>query len=199
MKRLLTALVLLIVVLAAGAGWYVYSKQPTRQGMVELQHLQGSVTVRYDERGIPHIRAENETDLYRALGYVHAQDRLFQMEILRRLARGELAEVLGPKLLDTDKLMRSLRIRERAETYLANLDKQSPAFIAMQAYLDGINQYQDTPCETCRVRRAGHSKAPVHSPGHHQHRRLHGLQLCRGVSYRTVADLRARSTRARIT
>ncbi|MCK1790232.1 penicillin acylase family protein [Pseudomonas violetae] len=144
MKRLLTMLALLIVVLAAGAGWYVYSKQPTRQGMVELQHLQSSVTVRYDERGIPHIRAENEPDLYRALGYVHAQDRLFQMEVLRRLARGELAEVLGPKLLDTDKLMRSLRIRERAETYFANLDQQSPAFVAMQAYLDGINQYQDS-------------------------------------------------------
>ena len=97
MKRSLTALALLIVALAAGGGWYVYSKQPSRQGMVELQHLQGSVTVRYDERGIPHIRAENETDLYRALGYVHAQDRLFQMEVLRRLARGELAEVLGPE------------------------------------------------------------------------------------------------------
>ena len=141
MKRSLTVLALLVAALAAGAGWYVFSKQPTRQGMVELQHLQGSVTVRYDERGIPHIRADNETDLYRALGYVHAQDRLFQMEVLRRLARGELAEVLGPKLLDTDKLMRSLRIRERADTYLANMDKQSPAFIAMQAYLDGINQY----------------------------------------------------------
>jgi len=144
MKRSLIALVLLIVVLAAGAGGYLYSKQPSRQGTMQLQHLQGPVTVRYDERGVPHIRAENETDLYRALGYVHAQDRLFQMEVLRRLARGELAEVLGPKLLDTDKLMRSLRIRERAETYLANLDKSTPAFIAMQAYLDGINQYQDS-------------------------------------------------------
>ncbi|MBH1969486.1 MAG: penicillin acylase family protein, partial [Pseudomonadales bacterium] len=160
MKRLLTALVLLIVVLAASAGWYVYSKQPTRQGVVELQHLQGSVTVRYDERGIPHIRAENEKDLYRALGYVHAQDRLFQMEILRRLARGELAEVLGPKLLDTDKLMRSLRIRERAETYLANLDKQSPAFIAMQAYLDGINQYQDTHAKPAEFDVLGIQKRP---------------------------------------
>ncbi|MDF9903990.1 UNVERIFIED_ORG: hypothetical protein OKW15_001946 [Pseudomonas reinekei] len=76
MKRSLTALALLIVVLATGAGWYLYSKQPSRQGMVELQHLQGSVTVRYDERGVPHIRADNETDLYRALGYVHAQGPL---------------------------------------------------------------------------------------------------------------------------
>ena len=91
MKRILTALAILLVALMVGAGWYVYSKQPTRQGTVELAHLQGSVTVRYDDRGVPHIRAENETDLYRALGYVHAQDRLFQMEIMRRLSRGELA------------------------------------------------------------------------------------------------------------
>lgn len=144
MKRVFTVLALLIVVLLAGVGWYVYSKQPTRQGQVELRNLQGSVTVRYDERGVPHIRAENETDLYRALGYVHAQDRLFQMEAMRRLARGELAEVLGPKLLDTDKLFRSLRIRERAASYVASLDKQSPAWKGLQAYLDGINQYQDT-------------------------------------------------------
>ncbi|KJZ47967.1 MULTISPECIES: penicillin acylase family protein [Pseudomonas] len=160
MKRSLTALALLIVALAAGAGWYFYSKQPSRQGMVELQHLQGSVTVRYDERGVPHIRADNETDLYRALGYVHAQDRLFQMEVLRRLARGELAEVLGPKLLDTDKLMRSLRIRERAETYFANLDKQSPSFIAMQAYLDGINQYQDSHAKPVEFDVLGIPKRP---------------------------------------
>ena len=144
MKRVLTVLAVLIIVLVAGGGWYVYSKQPTRQGQVALQHLQGSVTVRYDERGVPHIRAENETDLYRALGYVHAQDRLFQMEAMRRLARGELAEVLGPKLIDTDKLFRSLRIRERADSYVAALDRQSPAWKALQAYLDGINQYQDS-------------------------------------------------------
>ncbi|MGX9381628.1 penicillin acylase family protein [Pseudomonas sp. JQ36] len=144
MKRVFTVLALLIVVLLAGVGGYVYSKQPTRQGQVELRNLQGSVTVRYDERGVPHIRAENETDLYRALGYVHAQDRLFQMEAMRRLARGELAEVLGPKLLDTDKLFRSLRIHERAASYVASLDKQSPAWKALQAYLDGINQYQDS-------------------------------------------------------
>ncbi|MFJ3010788.1 penicillin acylase family protein [Pseudomonas fluorescens] len=144
MKRVFTVLALLIVILLIAIGGYVYSKQPTRQGQVELRNLQGSVTVRYDDRGVPHIRAENDTDLYRALGYVHAQDRLFQMEAMRRLARGELAEVLGPKLLDTDKLFRSLRIRERAASYVASLDKQSPAWKALQAYLDGINQYQDS-------------------------------------------------------
>ncbi|WP_095081810.1 penicillin acylase family protein [Pseudomonas sp. Irchel s3h17] len=144
MKRVLTLLAALLAALIVGAGWYVYSKLPSRQGQVQLQHLEGSVTVRYDERGVPHIRAESELDLYRTLGYVQAQDRLFQMEAMRRLSRGELAEVLGPKLLDTDKLFRSLRIRERADSYVAALDKQSPAWKALQAYLDGINQYQDT-------------------------------------------------------
>jgi penicillin amidase len=71
-----------------------------------------------------------------------------------------LAEVLGPKLLDTDKLMRSLRIRERAETYFANLDKQSPSFIAMQAYLDGINQYQDSHAKPVEFDVLGIPKRP---------------------------------------
>lgn len=144
MKRVLQVFAVLIVLIALGAGGYLYSKQPTRQGTVEVAGLQGSVTVRYDDRGVPHIRAGSEPDLYRALGYVHAQDRLFQMEILRRLARGELAEVLGPKLIETDKLFRSLRIRDRAATYVAKLDHQSAHWIALQAYLDGINAYQDS-------------------------------------------------------
>lgn len=144
MKRSLTVLATLVVALAIGGGWYVYSKQPSRKGLVELQGLQGPVTVRYDERGVPHISAGNQVDMYRAFGYVQAQDRLFQMDIMRRLARGELADVLGPKLLDTDKLMRTLRIRERAETYLAAMDRQSASWKALQAYLDGINQYQAT-------------------------------------------------------
>lgn len=148
MKRGLTVLAILLAVvifiLAGGGFWYVHSKQPVRQGEMPLAHLQAPVTVRYDERGVPHIRAENEADLYRTLGYVHAQDRLFQMEMLRRLARGELAEVLGPKLVDTDKLFRSLRIREHADAYVARQDKQTPTWRALEAYLDGINQYQDT-------------------------------------------------------
>lgn len=146
MKRrlIIAALTLGIIVAltAAGLAWYVHSKQPQRQGELTLAGLQGPVSVRYDERGVPHIRAGNQADLYRALGYVHAQDRLFQMEMLRRLARGELAEVLGPRLLDTDKLFRSLRIREHADAYVARQDRSTPSWQALQSYLDGINQYQ---------------------------------------------------------
>ena len=142
MKRSLSIIAALVATIAATGIWYVQSKLPERQGQVQLDQLQGPVTVRYDERAVPHIRAQNEADLYRALGYVQAQDRLFQMEIMSRLARGELAEILGPQLIDTDKLFRSLRIRERAASYVNELDKQSPAWLALQAYLDGINQYQ---------------------------------------------------------
>jgi len=114
MRRTLVLLAALLTAgfLLAGAGgfWYVLTKLPERSGSVVLNGLKAPVSVRYDERGIPHISASNESDLYRALGYVHAQDRLFQMEMVRRLAKGELAEILGPKLLDTDRLFRTLGI-----------------------------------------------------------------------------------------
>ncbi|MGF6594925.1 penicillin acylase family protein [Pseudomonas sp. 2835] len=144
MKRSLTFLAVVIAAAAGGGYWYVHGKLPQREGEVTLSSLQAPVSVRYDARGVPHIQAQNEADLYRALGYVHAQDRLFQMEIIRRLARGELAEILGSKLLATDTLFRSLRIREQAELYVERQDKTSPAWLALQAYLEGVNAWQDS-------------------------------------------------------
>jgi penicillin amidase len=142
MKRTLTALAIIVAATAGGAYWYIDSKQPQRAGELHLSALQAPVTVDYDARGVPHIQAQNEADLYRALGYVHAQDRLFQMEILRRLARGELAEILGSTLVDTDRLFRTLGIREHADRYAAKMDMNAASSKALVAYLDGINQYQ---------------------------------------------------------
>src|SRR3990167_6535793 len=141
--KILSATLLAALIAVGGAGaWYVHTKQPVRSGAAGLRNLQAPVRVNYDERGVPHIQAQNEADMYRALGYVHAQDRLFQMEILRRLARGELAEILGSKLVDTDRLFRTLGLREHADRYAAKMDMTTPASQALQAYLDGINQYQ---------------------------------------------------------
>ena len=146
MKRALKlsglALLGLIVVATLGLAWWWQARLPQRSGELPLTGLKAPVQVRYDDFGVPHIRAGSETDLYRALGYVHAQDRLFQMEILRRLARGELADILGPKLVDTDRLFRSLAIRHHADAYAARLDPAAPSTVALQAYLDGVNQYQ---------------------------------------------------------
>jgi penicillin amidase len=142
--KIISALIaLLLLVVGAGGGWYVYTKLPVRKGSMEIQGLKAPVSVKYDERGVPHIQAQNEDDMYRALGYVHAQDRLFQMEMVRRLAKGELAEVLGPDLLEVDKLFRTLGIREHAQQYVKKMDMNSPSSKALLAYLDGINQYQD--------------------------------------------------------
>ena len=141
---LIAFVVLALLALGLGGGWYVHTKLPVREGRVDLEHLGSVVTVKYDERGVPHIHADNQPDLYRALGYVHAQDRLFQMEMLRRLANGELAEVLGPKLLDNDRLFRTLGIREHARSTAAAMDMKSPAAQVLSAYLDGVNQFQAT-------------------------------------------------------
>ncbi|MBF7730031.1 penicillin acylase family protein [Pseudomonas sp. N040] len=143
-KTLVLAPLALVIAAAAGTAVYLLGKQPVRDGQLSLNQLSAPVSVRYDERGVPHLQAQNQLDLYRALGYVHAQDRLFQMEMLRRLARGELAEVLGEKLVETDRLFRTLRIRDRASDMIARQDRQSPAWLALQAYLDGVNQYQES-------------------------------------------------------
>ena len=142
MKRflILCAFVLLSATLAGT--WYVQQKLPQRSGSSTLSHLSAAVNVHYDERGVPHIQADSELDAYRALGFVHAQDRLFQMEVMRRLARGELSEVLGEKTVQLDRLFRTLRLYEHAQKYVQNLDLNSAPAQALQAYLDGINQYQ---------------------------------------------------------
>ncbi|MCZ8292228.1 MAG: penicillin acylase family protein [Hylemonella sp.] len=151
MKRSFKVLFILLIVLitalaiAIAAGvWHARSKLPQRSGTLTLSQLKAPVLVNWDERGVPHLQAQNETDLYRALGFLHAQDRLFQMEMVRRLARGELAEILGPKLLDTDRLFRTLELRAHAEERVKRIDRNSPAWLGLLAYLDGINEFQET-------------------------------------------------------
>mgnify|MGYP000639094124 CR=1 FL=1 len=160
MKRLLKIIVIILVVIGAAGAWYYHNKQPVRSGEVSLTKLIAPVTVRYDERGVPHIQAQNETDMYRTLGYVHAQDRLFQMEMVRRLARGELAAILGPKLLATDRLFRTLGIRAHAAQYAAKMDPNTAPSRALTAYLDGVNQYQNTHPAPLEFDILGISKRP---------------------------------------
>jgi penicillin amidase len=110
MKFILKIFVVIIAVGAAAAAgaWYIHNKRPIRSGEVSFAKLQAAVNVRYNKRDVAHIQAQNEADMYRILEYVHAQDLLFQMDMLRRLARCELAAIFGPKLLDSDRLFRSI-------------------------------------------------------------------------------------------
>lgn len=146
LKRTLLAL-LATVLLAAIGGWlFLRSKTPEYSGALALAGLRAPVEVLYDEHGIPHIYAENEPDAFFALGYVHAQDRLFQMEMLRRLATGRLSELVGDKALETDKFFRTLSLRDAAKRSLSEIytDPNDPAVAVASAYVAGINQFLET-------------------------------------------------------
>ncbi len=120
---------------------YLQYLQPTYQGEVQLKNLSQTTEVYFDEFAVPHIYANNQEDAYLALGYLHAQERLWQMELIRRIAPGRLSEVLGKDLLKTDLFFSGLGIEEASEEAIANLDQKSPAYKLSLKYLDGINQF----------------------------------------------------------
>jgi penicillin amidase len=150
--KILLVLPIIIPAILLGGLMYLYSLQPQYSGRLTLAGLQEKVEVIFDPHGIPHIYGENEADVYFALGYVHAQERLFQMEMMRRVAAGHLAEILGVKLVETDKFFRTLGMLEGAQMNAALFLKNtaSPDKKAALAYLSGINQFikkGNTPIE----------------------------------------------------
>ncbi len=144
MKKLkkfgLVLLVIISVIVVAGVTFITHMK-PDYSGEKQLSNLSEPVDVYYDTFGIPHIYGKNKEDAFRALGYVHAQDRLWQMELIRRIGRGGLSEVFGADLLSTDKFFLSLGIDENSERTVSELDLNSKEARLSQAYLNGINQF----------------------------------------------------------
>lgn len=112
------------------------------QTVVRLPGLKKAVKVRRDERGIPYVEAEDESDLYFAQGYVTASDRLWQMDLFRRTARGELSEIFGKAALEEDKRRRTYGFAQVAEATAAQADPRSRA--VMEAYAAGVNAYIDS-------------------------------------------------------
>ena len=141
-KIVVTFFAVLVVTVAIG---YVYidSKSPIRDGELELPGLIEAVTISYDHYGIPHISAQNDHDLYMAFGYVHAQDRLFQMELLRRLSQGKLSEILGDQLIGVDKLYRTLGLESFGTQWLEAMKQRDSQEMLdkLQHYLNGVNQF----------------------------------------------------------
>ncbi len=141
LKKIGKWLLVLLGVTVLAVFIFIYSLKPDYDGEKELEHLEEKVTVYYDSYGIPHIYGENEKDAFRTLGYVHAQDRLWQMELLRRIASGGLSEVFGKDLIGTDKFFLSLGIDEASIETVSKVDKKKEAVQLAEAYLDGINQF----------------------------------------------------------
>jgi penicillin amidase len=160
--RLVAHLALLIALAAAGAhragplpplgplldpvrGIWSVARQAElpREARGRIPGLEAPVEVRYDDRGVPHIYAASELDAIRALGYVVARDRLFQLELQWRAGAGRLAELLGPRALATDRAMRAVGLPWAAERKLAAGDPAGPDARLLRAYADGVNAWLD--------------------------------------------------------
>ncbi|MEO4054943.1 penicillin acylase family protein [Solibacillus sp. CAU 1738] len=125
----------------AGVHMYVANSLPKIEGEVTVSILDGDVDVTRDGMGVPHIVAKNDADLYRAQGYVQAQDRLFQMDLSRRQASGTLAEVIGESAVSTDKFFRTFSLRNAAEKSWDEYDTETQQIL--QWYADGVNAFID--------------------------------------------------------
>jgi penicillin amidase len=133
-------IVLGAVLLAGGVGyWWLRRSLPVVQGSLRLPGLREPVQILRDRWGVPHIYAQNEHDLYFAQGFVHAQDRLWQMELNRRLGQGRLAELFGTIALPIDRMQRILGMARLAEHEAADLDP--PTLVLLASYAAGVNAH----------------------------------------------------------
>jgi penicillin amidase len=134
---------LVVIVLAAAAGYFHLRRSlPQEEGSLRLAGLGKPVEVLRDAYGVPHIYAQGLEDAARALGYVHAQDRLWQMEVNRRTAAGRLSEIFGAGGLQADRFLRTLGVRRAAEANLAALNEETRRLL--DAYAQGVNAFLDS-------------------------------------------------------
>lgn len=130
----------LLIPVGAVTGWFFAQRAlPVMDGAVTLADMEQSAEVAYDECGVPYIEARTDHDVYMAQGFITASDRMFEMDIMRRTALGELSQILGPQSLSHDKLMRTIGFNRLAhEEY-----KQLPAEMKsnLKAYCQGVNAY----------------------------------------------------------
>src|SRR5690606_36478170 len=136
-------LMLLLVTLAVAG--YLYQLKPQYSGEITLPNLEDTVTVQFDDHGIPHIYGNNASDTYYALGYLHAQERLFQMDLLRRVGAGELSEFFGSSTVEVDRLFHTLGLPEYARSSAEKFESLDPELqTVINQYLRGVNQFAET-------------------------------------------------------
>ncbi len=119
--------------------WFMNKSRPVIDGDLAVSVLDQDVTVTRDDKGVPHILAETDADLYRAQGYIQAQDRLFQMDLARRQASGRLSEVIGEATISTDKHFLTFSLRDAAEKSLVAYDAESKQ--VLEWFAEGVNAF----------------------------------------------------------
>ncbi|SDO87562.1 penicillin acylase family protein [Desulforhopalus singaporensis] len=145
-KTFILVVVLMLLALSSSAGFFgwLYLKRllPQIEGSTAVFGIADTVQIIRDRWGVTHINAQSGSDACYALGYAVAQDRLFQIELQRRLARGELAEIFGPDLITVDRMVRTLMFRHRGQAYLDNKKIIEPETLQLlDSFLRGINNY----------------------------------------------------------
>lgn len=137
----ITAVMLLVLGLSlVGFATYTIRRSfPVETGAIQLAGIKAEVTVQRDQWGIPHIWATNSHDLFMAQGYIHAQDRFWQMDFWRHIGSGRLAEMFGSSQIDTDKYLRTMGWARVAQQEIRQMDAEMKAHL--QAYADGVNAY----------------------------------------------------------
>ncbi|HEX5003489.1 MAG TPA: penicillin acylase family protein [Bacteroidia bacterium] len=146
-KIVLITGIVIAILLASGAIFVVWNLKrtvPETSGYIESNGINTDVKVYFDSKGIPHIFAGSETDAYFVLGYLQASERLFQMELLRRVGGGRLSEIFGKELINTDKFLRATGISQSAHKEAAAWDTlQTPWVNDSKQFLKGVNAFID--------------------------------------------------------
>ena len=137
--RIAVKLILILAIAGVVMFFWFRTSLPRLDGSVTVAGLEQPVSIVRDTRGIPHIYSKTENDAWFALGYVHAQDRLFQMEMQRRVVQGRLSEIIGVSGLLSDRMFRSLGLYRRAQESLKHLPAEPLAML--EAYTAGVNQW----------------------------------------------------------
>lgn len=133
----LVCVLFLLGITVVGARWYLGTSIQPRSGAVELPGLSAPVTIAFDDWAVPRIRARNELDAVRAQGFLHASERLWQLEMYQRVAQGRLAELFGEPAIGADKLLRTLDFWGAAEREMATLPESM--LDTLRAYAEGVN------------------------------------------------------------
>ncbi len=147
MKKIAIFITTISIVLAIGLLAFFQNTVPREFGKKAFPTLDQDVEVVIDDFGVPHINAKTDLDGYRALGYLMASERLYQLDLMRRVVNGRLSEIFGERTLDSDILLRKLELKEIALAQLENLKKNPKnknILSYAEAYLEGIHHYIET-------------------------------------------------------
>lgn len=138
------ALLVLVVVVLGGSGGYLWLRRslPQTSGDIRVRGISGPVTIVRDRDGVAHITGTTDADAVFGLGFVHAQERLWQMEVQRRIGHARLSEIFGATTLQTDKFLRTLGVARAARSALERLDSETLAWL--EAYTAGVNAFLAT-------------------------------------------------------